>query len=418
MNIYVLPGFGGSQLFSGKYLAWVNYFEVARGHISYLKLADDGITPNATDGQALTVYQPKVADATTLEKYSADQLSRIQVGFVGGYYEEMLRYLIQKFAPLGHKIITYPYDFRLKNGPVGVQLGLRILKAVKVTDPCTIVAHSNGGLVARCAWRFLKDTGRDNLIRRIVTISTPHYGAYQYFNEISAAFWSLNQTMLAVNNVAPIPVTIKLKIPLYKRLVSQDISNILLTWPGTYELAPVLGSPLTEGDEFVSRYMDAANYISTIHAKQKWLDYLRDEWHPFLLSPANLPPRSVLRPVGGWGFETAHHVLSAKKLVEGGQLGKSKEGDKTVHYLSSLPAGFQAAYQPATHSDICKACIASDNLYHYIMDEIPPLDSPLPNPPTLPLNPVVQRGGPFPPLTSTTIYTTPYSGQNTAENDP
>ena len=57
--------------------------------------------------------------------------------------------------------------------------------------PCSIVAHSAGGLVARAAWLALGQAGATNLVRRIVTYGTPHQGSYG-----AVRLWSLDAASL------------------------------------------------------------------------------------------------------------------------------------------------------------------------------------------------------------------------------
>ena len=84
---------------------------------------------------------------------------------------------------------TFPYDWRYDVFDVvekGIQNNdhsymstveaLEYLATTSVTGKVTLIAHSNGGLLAKAIMRKLEDEGKTNLIDKVIFIAVPHIG--------------------------------------------------------------------------------------------------------------------------------------------------------------------------------------------------------------------------------------------------
>ena len=159
MRVYLVPGLLGSNLDCSDPVfpdnLWVNYTRLALCHFDYLRLADDGISPFPGTGR------PCFAN-----------------GISSSYYAAVHNALLTSPELVDQVVVDWSYDFRLSATRTGANLAAEIRSVVPPADPCAIVAHSFGGLVARVAWWELLRTGDQSRVRRIITIGTPHLGAY------------------------------------------------------------------------------------------------------------------------------------------------------------------------------------------------------------------------------------------------
>src|SRR5262245_2621457 len=157
---YVLPGFFGSALESGPHQfgrrLWVNSTRLVIGEWRGLRLAEDGVSPAPEGGQALISGVP-----------------------LEGYQDSLVGALRSQLGPKGYDVVVYAYDWRLRLRRAGHDLAQRIRAEASSDSPASIVAHSQGGLVARAAYADLAATGQAGLVRRIITIGTPHRGTYR-----------------------------------------------------------------------------------------------------------------------------------------------------------------------------------------------------------------------------------------------
>ena len=159
-RIFVLGGTLGQSLRStypnGKTVTnWAEPIAVATGSVRTMELAPNGVTPGGSKGRQQTV-------AGLVGHYAVNLEATIQDALEGtGWHEE-----------------NWEYDWRLSCMDEGGRLADAILALSAADLPATIVGHSQGGIVARQAWRKLFVQGQESRIRRIITIGTPHYGSY------------------------------------------------------------------------------------------------------------------------------------------------------------------------------------------------------------------------------------------------
>lgn len=226
--IIVVPGIMGSQLrtkgpqggellwgMSGKLLSrtWI------QGEFRRLAVTEDDLSGRSS------------VEATGLLRRAA------WMPFLGGLepYTDLMAAL-RAYVPDPSAVVEFPYDWRLPvdtNGKLLAERCHRVIEAwrskvaqQRLADPdevrVVIVAHSMGGLVAGHA---LREPGVDSVVRRVLTLGTPHFGA------VTAA------QMLAAGGSGHVRVPAVGEIKLPRRLRSA-MHELALTCPAVYDLLP------------------------------------------------------------------------------------------------------------------------------------------------------------------------------------
>jgi hypothetical protein len=158
LNVLYLPGLLGSCLSIDRGagappdLVWPSGQAAVDGGLRYLQLAPDGVSPG-----------PLAQGATILPS-----------GLLGPIYAPLFYFM----QALGWNVVAVPYDWRL-SVLTSAQAVLNAALLAFGSQPFYIVAHSQGGLVARCVWNLMVAEGRDSQLLRIVTLCTPQFGALE-----------------------------------------------------------------------------------------------------------------------------------------------------------------------------------------------------------------------------------------------
>ena len=120
-------------------------------------------------------------------------LSKLQIGVVnveplrpyGPYYAALIEYLADS-----HKVIAFPYDWRLSPEVEAKRLAVDVLRAVAdanaVGKPVRILAHSMGGLIARAMVHNHPETWKEMAAHpgaRLIMLGTPTGGSHS-INEL------------------------------------------------------------------------------------------------------------------------------------------------------------------------------------------------------------------------------------------
>lgn len=103
-------------------------------------------------------------------------LFEAEVTFRGKRYEfKPYSPLVRALENAGVDLLVFPYDFRLSIRTSASLLEQRIRERWRGTgERVTLIGHSMGGLIARC---MVESSRARELVRRVVTIGTPHIGA-------------------------------------------------------------------------------------------------------------------------------------------------------------------------------------------------------------------------------------------------
>lgn len=206
-TIIYLPGVMGSNLacdlggWRGRRRLWVSLEAAATGSLSLLQLASDGISPGplaqgtqvVVDGQVSPVYAPL------------------------GRFMQLL----------GWRVLSLSYDWRRGVVPLGTALATYIRTQFR-GEPFHLVAHSMGGLISRLAMRELDRTGQLDLVRRLITLGTPHYGSWSSVR----LFAHLDPTYLAITGLGIA------NYPMEAEKGLKYLDAVLASFPGIYDLLP------------------------------------------------------------------------------------------------------------------------------------------------------------------------------------
>lgn len=170
-NILFLPGIQASRLYTDEGGSERKLWEpTGDSDVELLRMTDTGESIN-------NVYTKDVVD----EVYSSS--------LAGSIYKKFLGYLENIDGESAPQVRSFPYDWRhdvfdiVENGtkdenglmknPVAT---LEYLATISPTKKATLIAHSNGGLLAKAIMLKLKEEGKENLVDKVIFIATPHLG--------------------------------------------------------------------------------------------------------------------------------------------------------------------------------------------------------------------------------------------------
>jgi len=345
--LYFVPGILSTEMFTGGpggQLLWVSYSRIALGQLGKLRLAGDGINPGLPDGVVCTPGGP-------LEPY----------------YLPCLTALRQQLTPYGYSVFPWGFDWRKDIIAAGNDLAAAIRNVATPADPCSIVGHSQGGLVARAAWASLVASGESNLVRRIVTLGTPHQGSYSPVRVFSLTdpligqLAGATQLLSFVLNVVPPNIY----FPAYS---PAELSQLAGTWPGLYQLLPVPGSPDSSNDPSRDYLFNAANWPSDRGIDAGWLNAASTTFAAFQLNPATFPPAWVLTTAAGTGLPTAYKLSSPSLLGTDAALSFTGQGDGQVTHSSAWVTNSARYLVNCRHSDLPNEVGQSGQLAAWVRD--------------------------------------------------
>jgi len=372
---WIVPGFLSCELYSDferRHLVWVSYPTLMQGGVGYLRLAANGIDPGPPDGRQL-FEGPPLAD----------------------YWNTPINLLLDGLRPHGYRLDVLLYDWRKSITDAGQALANLIRDKDTASDPCSIVAHSMGGLVARAAWASLVLSGQESKVRRIVTLGSPHQGTYAPVSVLSGRYEALDQlefvsyTLTSGINVLQWPIE-------FRRYNVPAIRDVAATWPALYSIFPVMGGSDAMNDPHRADLFERSNWPTSIPVQQTWLSYARAVFGPFLLSPTSQPPAWVLTTVAGQGVPTPAGLVRPELLGSAAAIGETQDGDGVVTGSSALMAESKRYVVSARHSDMPAYTAASGELAEWVLEVRDPI-TPVPPPETIPgvLTPVL-AGPPIP----------------------
>jgi hypothetical protein len=344
------------------------------GFFGALRLAPNGTDPGPPDGITLQV-------GTLFPIYAAEPNLR----------------LLYQMRPDDYFVQGFPWDWRMSILPAGDALADVIREANTPANPCSIIAHSAGGLVARRAWSNLVGTGQQGLVRRIVTLGTPHWGSYSsvlVFSGVSPlidGLLSLNGTLASASNST-------ITSPFYHRWTRLEIQQLCWTWPSLYELFPVVGAPDATDDPDRADLFHAANWGGGVLPQQAWLDHAYGPYRAWVLSPQSLPPDDVMTCVGGTGQDTRTRLINVQMLGTDGAVGSTEEGDDTVTLRSSLLNMSQQIRVQCQHANLFPNSVDNGDARRWIEAVRSP--TPIPPPPTVSVAPQTNELQPIPGVTT------------------
>ena len=284
------------------------------------------------------------------------------------YLQPLMRSISRKTA---YTAVYTPWDWRKSIPEEGAKLAMAIRTLGDNSGPHTIVAHSTGGLVARFAWASLVAAGKSHLIRRIVTLGTPHRGTLA-----AAKILRFQNAMLQALTAIP---TCKPEVAVFRNrafVFSREILRVVSTFPSIYQLLPPVDSEQLAADPLTPGLYDAANYPSQTSVLQGWLTYARDTFQSLLAASSATPPYEVLTTVGGVGAETPKKMKSLPYDADYDWHTSTSSGDGTVTYESATSPHSKKHVVPTDHMGIAGCAYVLNRIKHWIEEERASVPSP------------------------------------------
>ncbi len=175
---------------------------------------------------------------------------------------------------------------------------LKRLAATSKTGKATIVAHSNGGLVAKALMQKLEAQGLTDLVDKIIFVAVPQAGTPQAIGALLHGYdVGLPTDTLSVFLSESIARTLALNMPsAYNLLPSADYFSDTQTPVVTFDDSDFLA-------EFRSRYG------STIQSEAQLQNFITDTWRLASSSPSDLVYPSVGNATLFSRAETVHNTL-------------------------------------------------------------------------------------------------------------
>jgi len=374
---FVVPGILGSALAtpddtSYGELLWVNPTRlIFNREFGGLALAANGRDPQPDFGQRCVALGP-------LEEF----------------YGALYRILANRLRPFDYQVRAWGYDWRKTITNPGNLLVEAIRANATPTDPCSIVAHSQGGLLARWAWLVLEETGEQNLVRRIVTLGTPHRGSYA-----PVMVWSLQEAMIDqlvfASNLFQHITLQPTWFPWPGMASAEYVEAVIATWPAMYQLMPLVDSDSALYDPRRSELFDRENWPEDRPLSELHLTAAGTIWGDFLRLQASMPPANVLVTVAGVGIPTPWALTPDGEIGNSNAVAFTNAGDGRVPLNSACPIAATAVVVSSGHAGLTSHPVILDRIAGLVLQENPVPPPPSPNQELEPQGMFVS-GPPFP----------------------
>jgi hypothetical protein len=268
----------------GKVL-WVDTIAIGNPHLVVRLMIDkDGVSPYPDWGAAM-----------------------VPSGWVDPFYTTWLDLLTTQADAFGFgPVQQLAWDWRLSMQFAANRL-MAMIAAVATPDlPCNIVAHSAGGLVARLAYAGMVDNKTTNLVRRVVTLGTPHKGAFDAVKTLSGGVtfydtWLWNALYGSQGFQLWLPTGIAPDTGTFW-------AGLAGTWPSIYQLLPMPDEVNAQANTDV--LYARISYDTRPYLFQKWFDLARVTVWPLLQDPAHAIPTNILWTLAGTSTPTLSGMKS------------------------------------------------------------------------------------------------------------
>lgn len=315
-TVMIVPGIGGSTLYTPPALfglfqplkLWLNVLALPGGGWRLLGLSADGVTPDVPlTGQL-------VPGLALVEYYStlSDQLRR-----------------------RGWRVVDARLDWRQQIVRDAQRLADQVIE-LRHNGPVHLLCHSRGGLVARRAFTLLAQVQALHLVGRCAGLGVPHEGSW----EAAGLLAGWNQGVYLLSLLLDSPVSW-----LGSASVLGSIHDVVITWPGAYELLPSPAAPGVPPDVLARVYVPAGWTAIGQPVSAPWLAAAYQHW---ITLPAVPTPVEWIDVVGV-GLDTAIGLRTVLPPPTSQELTWGADGDGTVPAIWATQPGRRRITTPTSH---------------------------------------------------------------------
>jgi lecithin:cholesterol acyltransferase len=347
--VFLIPGFTASDLAilsTSQRIWWDLHISPLLG-LGSLRLAPNGVDPGPPDG---------VPCGHSMEAQNP--------------WPDVVAQLIAQMGSRGWGFQVLSWDWRQNILTAANALAENIRTSVTAQNPCTLVGHSAGGLLATLAWSSLVGTADTDKVRRIITIGTPFQGSYGPIQWLAG----VNDTVQQLLSIGAAYASVVGFDPAQWTLAF--LNDLALTWPSFYELFPYLGVPDAAQDPNRPLFYATSSYPPIAQPSQALLNYSRDIFQPLVRASSAFPPSWVLTTVAGTGVATPYRKLSANVPIKLTDLENTFDGDGVVTIESAMRTPAAQATVSGQHTQLPLGVTADGALAAWIEDPRGPLDPP------------------------------------------
>lgn len=291
------------------------------------------------------------------------------------YYGALLETLRNSLEPHDYRVMDFAYDFRLHIPREGHRLAEAIRANATPAEPCAIVAHSQGGLVARWAWGELVDQNQQNLVRRMVTLGTPHKGSYAPCSVFSMDDPIITQILYYSNQIQGAGLN-PWWFPWESGCRPIDITRVAATWISMYQLMPLVNAESAIYDPRRAELFNIENWPPNRDLSEAHLLMAAGDWQAWLDSPNSMPPPDVLTVVGGVGYSTRWALRPDGRIGMANAFEATQSGDGRVAVNSAVPLPSVNLVVVSEHSALTRHPTVLSRIGEMILRETPPPPSP------------------------------------------
>jgi pimeloyl-ACP methyl ester carboxylesterase len=353
-DVYLIPGFGASDLgilSDGTKVWWDPSANLLIGIVS-MRLAHNGVDPDPPDGRQLGV----------------DPVGQHPWPII----RDRLQAQLANLDPFNWNVAVGTYDWRLDLFHHAQDLSESIMAHSTPALPATIVGHSAGGIIAVMAWSILLGFGRDNLVRRIITIGTPFQGTYLPMAWLTGTSASVQQ-LTSLLGVAQ-----QIGVRFAQQWTLDRINSVVLTWPSFYQLFPSLLGTEAAVDPNRALLYQSGNYPAGLPVQQSNLSAAKLITQPLLAAPETHPPSWVMTSVYSSSLETFSYLITDRTPIDLRRLGVTSAGDGTVTAASAQRSPGLLVETFGAHGSVPLAIATDGLLAKLILDPRGPVDPPPP----------------------------------------
>jgi hypothetical protein len=335
LKVLYIPGLLGSNLGYDRQAdgrtrpIWLDLPTVLAGGLAWLELAPDGSSPGP----------------------SAGGRSISPAGIFAPVYAPLGLFM----QALGWDVYYADYDWRLSVIAAGAALYPQVM-AWAAGQPIYIVAHSQGGLVARAVYAEMVSSGFDGQLARMITLCTPHYGSL----EPVRLWWRIPQIyadlVQALGWAAWLSGT---PGPTYLDLV-------LATWPCWYELTAWLSAgPLWQAEPQQALDLYTGSWYAGANPSWSQVRANAADAVQTLLAPSI--PAGRLISVAGIGQRTAYQLDPRSTPDRDDGYLYTYLGDGLVTVAQTQPPGAQSVRVYGEHAEV----VLTPGVWAYLSHAVP-----------------------------------------------